>query len=401
MFTSAEPAAAEDAQHNRLTAIRVYAQRHPATGFAAALLLAGGGYFTYQGYESAQDMQHSIAEQNRKLAEQSAQIKENQDTIRGLSKSAAGAAGVSLDTVLGKGLRKPESLQRANAPDTALAQQKQRASMFMALRDAGEAGEWRATCNATLVAFEGVERVITSRHCLDDELKEGQAANGKGKRKGGPAAMDVSALLDKVEVGFFPKGTELSALDESGPAYVASEIAISGESDIAMMTVKPTDTEIPAMDISSRQAQPTPGDRVALAAMSASSKFMPREASGIYIGRSEFGANGTYTDIVVIKTSSSNADPCSFGASGSLAVIGDAVSGPLSRRLNVSDQRMQSDYGTRDVNQWRRWQIEDTLKVSVEGYDVMCGYAVMDQNALLDLNAVLGDADDGTPRRPE
>lgn len=277
---------------------------------------------------------------------------------------------------------------------------------------------WQLWCTGGLVTLpsktegysdgEGQVLAMTAGHCFDDET-------GLSNKKGGPPPPFGGAMnfinVSNYEYGLVDPQIPFKSGESYVPFATVSGLSVSGEGDDWALMIPgsppseksaPTTgrsfDELPAIPFGEGVYSPTPGQEVALYGWPTSSN-RPIVGTGRFLGRRYFASwTGKMSkfDVVGINSKQPGQDTCHFGASGSLAIGENYISGPLGIRLNKTYDpafivenieripknapkyaKTLADYQYWERDWWKK--AEKQLGVDAGKFDTLCFFSAPDQ----------------------
>jgi hypothetical protein len=264
----------------------------------------------------------------------------------------------------------------------------QQATLQLISRPEGTNQTWSPICTATKVSQGGQDYILTAAHCFKDT--KGDFPSGPQDNNDGVPAEAVNIVTQTANeyAVALPAKPGQEPPDTWEPIAMASGIAVdeSGVSDWALLQVSQVSSQyvsIASNSLSITDRLPIPGESVTLYSLPASNGNQPVSETGIYLGDyaspADFTGISDELDLVGINPGTPNADACDYGASGSIADIGNnEFTGPLSYRDNMG-------YGPDDVfippdtsngSETSRLYLEAETGLNLDHFNTICGYSI-------------------------
>ena len=321
--------------------------------------------------------------------------RDDQATFTRIVEVVGSQNNVAADVVLGRSLRSIDHLPGTRAHvDPGQRQALVAATVKLGKRARGET-TWEPWCTGTAVTSGGRTYVMTAAHCFLVDLNVPDATFVEGQHD----LREVTHLLAEQWTVL-----DLSSLsgDPRPLGRVAKAVApVDYSSDWAFLRVDGPGglggaVPIDLGQVAATDRQPVPGEPVALHSYPGAAMGSPVDEIGTYVGRTNGVSMSGYTqsvDLVAIDPSSSAADACFYGASGSSARFANGtISGPLSSRNTIG-------YGTAHTlddpdasGAFARLDLEAQTKVDLTKPVVLCAYSASTDTVVPDMLALLDRA---------
>jgi len=323
-----------------------------------------------------------------------------------------------------KPLTKPEKLPGYNilvSPERR--QQFQGSAVKIVARQKGSDSAWGLRCDGAMVTVPtdpnaqkgGPEQklVLTAGHCFDNET--GRTEGLEPDPSAPPAQNFINSST--YEFGVVDPLTPHSPREQLQPFADVTGISVNTKGqDWAMLMLAPKENlsgeatvgrtldSMPAMPFSKEVARPVKGQEIALFGWSMVSQ-RPVVGTGRFLGRiksENWAGKAVPMDVVGINSKTKQGDSCFYGASGSVAVGENYISGPLAARMNKTydpafiveffnnTPRSSIDFPF-EVQQYRGWgkkwweNAEAKLGVSAAKFDTLCLFGVPEKNTATEL----------------
>lgn len=333
---------------------------------------------------------HTEHEQAQAITALQNQDAADENRAKELATILAASNGVGVDTVMGDGL-KPVTTLPGYKDTIADADRSnfQKSVFVLGTKLKGDQySYWSPSCTAEKVLVNGLTRVLTAAHCIDEGKSGYMPIHDKGAVPFLHAVNVMSTTAYTYGV-FAADGFTHHTASQPEPLATAVEVAkdVDGIDDWALLRVtsgNATFDAAPAIPIQQVvDSHPKPGEPAALYSVPAASGDKPLQASGVYLGRwpsSVFtGGYSQEYDYVGVTAATPEVDPCNYGASGSIAHFADGSdSGPLSLRSNMGYGKAYTlQIGSGDNVNFgvaSRLHLEELSHLDLSRFTTICAY---------------------------
>lgn len=329
-----------------------------------------------------------------------------------------------------KPLLKPEKLPGYNilvSPERR--QQLQDSAVKIVARQKGSNLAWGLKCDGAMVTIPadpnsqkgGPEQklVLTAGHCFDNET--GRDVGLEPDPSAPPAQNFINSSA--YEYGVIDPLTPHSPGEQLQPFADVTGLSVNTKGqDWAMLMLAPKENlsgeatvgrtldSMPAMPFSKEVTRPVKGQEIALFGWSVVSQ-RPVVGTGRFLGRiksENWADKAVPMDVVGVNSKTKQGDSCFYGASGSVAVGENYISGPLAGRMNKTydpahiveiyngTPRGSIDFPF-EVQQYRGWakkwwqDAEAKLGVSAAKFDTLCLFSVPEKVTATELYQGFGN----------